>query len=73
MVMLPSGSYRDDSMLTPAANNALALTVPVPANVEMEGYGIPIYVNIRYPWTWHGVRPTPPVVPPDDPKSPLKR
>ena len=34
MVMLPYGSYRDDSMLTTAANNALALTVTVPANVE---------------------------------------
>ncbi|HZI32572.1 MAG TPA: glycoside hydrolase family 2 TIM barrel-domain containing protein, partial [Candidatus Binatia bacterium] len=44
-------------------------TIPVPANVEMEGYGIPIYVNIRYPWTWHGVKPTPPVVPPDDPNN----
>ena len=43
--------------------------IPVPANVEMEGYGIPIYVNIRYPWTWHGVKPTPPVVPPDDPNN----
>lgn len=44
-------------------------TIPVPANVEMEGYGIPIYVNIRYPWTWHGVKPTPPAVPPDDPNN----
>ncbi|MDD4870235.1 MAG: glycoside hydrolase family 2 TIM barrel-domain containing protein [Kiritimatiellae bacterium] len=24
--------------------------IPVPSNVEMEGYGIPIYVNIKYPW-----------------------
>ncbi|HEU5070349.1 MAG TPA: glycoside hydrolase family 2 TIM barrel-domain containing protein [Verrucomicrobiae bacterium] len=44
-------------------------TIPVPANVEMEGHGIPIYVNIRYPWTWHGQEPTPPVVPPDDPNN----
>ncbi|HKI69921.1 MAG TPA: beta-galactosidase, partial [Verrucomicrobiae bacterium] len=40
--------------------------IPVPANVEMCGYGVPIYVNIRYPWTWHGTQPTPPVVPGDD-------
>jgi len=43
--------------------------IPVPANVEIHGYGIPIYVNIRYPWTWHGVAPTPPIVPPGDPNN----
>ena len=44
-------------------------TIPVPANVEIEGHGIPIYVNIRYPWTWHGVKATPGIVPPDDPNN----
>jgi beta-galactosidase len=44
-------------------------TIPVPANVEMLGYGIPIYVNIQYPWTWHGVQPNPPFVPEDDPNN----
>ncbi len=44
-------------------------TIPVPANVELHGYGVPIYVNIRYPWTWHGTPPTPPVVPGDDPNN----
>jgi beta-galactosidase len=41
-------------------------TIPVPANVEMHGYGIPIYVNVRYPWRgpW-----TPPTVPGDDPNN----
>jgi beta-galactosidase len=40
--------------------------LPVPANVELHGYGIPIYVNIRYPWRgpW-----TPPLVPGDDPNN----
>jgi beta-galactosidase len=40
--------------------------IPVPANVEMEGYGIPIYVNIPYPWPkpWQ-----PPFVPEDDPNN----
>lgn len=40
--------------------------IPVPANVEMHGYGIPIYVNISYPWRkpW-----TPPFVPGDDPNN----
>src|SRR6266581_271468 len=33
-VMLPPGDYRDDAMLTTAANNALTLNVTVPAGVE---------------------------------------
>jgi beta-galactosidase len=44
-------------------------TIPVPSNVEMSGYGFPIYVNIRYPWTWHGLKPDPPFVPGDDPNN----
>jgi beta-galactosidase len=43
--------------------------IPVPGNVEMFGYGIPIYVNIRYPWTWHGIEPNPPYIPRDDPNN----
>jgi beta-galactosidase len=41
-------------------------TIPVPSNVEKHGYGVPIYVNIPYPWRkpW-----TPPFVPPDDPNN----
>src|ERR1039457_5223711 len=30
---------------------------------------LPIYVNIQYPWTWHGVKPNPPLVPEDDPNN----
>ena len=33
-VVLPDADFRDDSMLTTAANNALALNVTVPAGVE---------------------------------------
>ncbi|MBN2236461.1 MAG: DUF4981 domain-containing protein [Bacteroidales bacterium] len=33
--------------------------IPVPANWELEGYGIPIYVNIPYEWTKN---PNPPFV-----------
>jgi osmotically-inducible protein OsmY len=33
-VMLPEGDYRDDAVLTTAANNALAQNVNVPAGVE---------------------------------------
>lgn len=35
-------------------------TIPVPACWEMEGYGIPIYSNVRYP---HGANP--PYIPHD--------
>jgi beta-galactosidase len=38
-------------------------TIPVPANVEIEGHGIPLYTNIRYPWG----KPTPPIVDPAHP------
>src|SRR4051812_10145462 len=38
----------------PEFNDSAWKGIPVPANVEMHGYGIPIYVNIKYPWTWHG-------------------
>jgi len=34
MVILPAGDYRDDPTLTTMANNALALNVTVPADVE---------------------------------------
>ena len=38
-------------------------SISVPSNVELSGYGIPIYVNYHYPWRqpW-----TPPFVPGDD-------
>ena len=41
-------------------------TIPVPANVEMEGYGFPIYVNVKYPWKkpWN-----PPAIPADEPNN----
>jgi beta-galactosidase len=37
-------------------------TIPVPANVEVEGYGIPIYTNIPYPWK----EANPPFIPHDN-------
>jgi beta-galactosidase len=54
---------------TPGFDDSKWHTIPVPANVEMQGYGVPIYVNIRYPWTWHGVAANPPFVPEDDPNN----
>lgn len=32
-------------------NDSAWAMIPVPANVEMEGYGVPIYKNIQYPWS----------------------
>jgi hypothetical protein len=34
MVVRPASDYRDDPMLTTAANNALAINVTVPSGVE---------------------------------------
>lgn len=42
-------------------------TIPVPANVEMQGYGVPIFVNFQYPWTSKSSPPNPPFVPEDNP------
>ncbi len=60
---------RVDGFWKPDFDDSRWATIPVPSNVEMLGYGIPIYVNIQYPWTWHGVKPNPPVVPEDDPNN----
>lgn len=50
----------------PAFDDSAWATIPVPSNVEIHGYGIPIYVNIPYPWPkpWE-----PPYVPEDDPNN----
>jgi beta-galactosidase len=50
-------------------NDSAWTTIPVPANVELFGHGIPVYVNIRYPWTWHGAPANPPFVPLDEPNN----
>jgi len=43
-------------------NDAAWKTIPVPSNMEIQGYGIPIYTNIPYPWG----QPNPPFVPADN-------
>jgi len=53
----------------PGFDDSKWATIPVPSNVEMCGYGIPIYVNVKYPWTWHGTKASPPIVPDDDPNN----
>jgi beta-galactosidase len=37
-------------------------TIPVPSNMEIQGYGVPIYTNIPYPW----VKVDPPHIPADN-------
>ena len=50
----------------PGFDDSKWVALPVPSNVEKHGFGIPIYVNIQYPWAkpWR-----PPFVPPDDPNN----
>jgi len=38
-------------------------TIPVPSNIEMQGYGVPIYTNVKYPFIKEGERPQPPFIP----------
>jgi beta-galactosidase len=38
-------------------------TIPVPSNIEIQGYGIPIYKNMAYPWLKEGEKPKPPYIP----------
>jgi beta-galactosidase len=38
-------------------------TIPVPSNIEMQGYGVAIYTNSRYPWLQDRQRPDPPKIP----------
>ena len=42
-------------------NDSTWATIPVPSNPEVEGFGIPIYTNIAYPWKLAA----PPLIPPD--------
>jgi beta-galactosidase len=59
-------SERVPNFWEPGFDDSKWAKIPVPSNVEKHGYGIPIYVNIPYPWAkpW-----TPPFVPPDDPNN----
>jgi len=65
----PNHAGRVADFWKPAFDDSSWATIPVPSNVEMHGYGIPIYVNVKYPWTWHGVEPEPPFVPGEDPNN----
>ena len=39
--------------------------IPVPANLEFQGHGIPIYVNMSYEWVKPPAQPDPPRIPHD--------
>lgn len=62
----PTPAQRVAGFEAPAFNDSAWTTIPVPANVEMEGFGFPIYVNIKYPWKkpWN-----PPAIPADEPNN----
>jgi beta-galactosidase len=38
-------------------------SIPVPSNIETQGYGVAIYTNVGYPWVKSGERPQPPGIP----------
>jgi beta-galactosidase len=50
----------------PGFDDSKWTSIPVPSNVEMQGHGVPIFVNIKYPWTSKGVPANPPFVPEDN-------
>lgn len=47
---VPKPADRPLEFYRPTFDDAAWKTIRVPANVEVEGHGIPIYSNISYPW-----------------------
>ncbi|MEI6279109.1 MAG: glycoside hydrolase family 2 TIM barrel-domain containing protein [Verrucomicrobiae bacterium] len=47
----PKPDDRPADFWKPGFDDSEWKTIPVPSNVEIEGYGIPIYTNIAYPWS----------------------
>jgi beta-galactosidase len=56
---VPKPADRIVDFWKPDFNDTAWKTLPVPSNVELQGYGIPIYTNIKYPWKTA----TPPLIP----------
>jgi len=48
---VPKPSERPQGFWEPGFDDKKWKTIPVPSNVEIEGYGVPIYTNVTYPWT----------------------
>lgn len=59
---VPKPADRIPNFWKPDFDDSSWKTIPVPSNVEMQGYGIPIYTNIKYPWKTA----TPPLIPESD-------
>jgi len=53
----PTGFYKTDF------DDSSWKAIPVPSNMEMQGYGVPIYTNVKYPFLKEGERPQPPYIP----------
>jgi beta-galactosidase len=53
---------RPQEFFKPDFNDSAWKLIPVPSNIEAQGYGIPIYTNIPYPWG----KPNPPFAPADN-------
>ena len=47
---VPKPADRIAGFAQPDFDDSAWKTIPVPSNVELEGYGIPIYTNVQYPW-----------------------
>lgn len=47
---VPRPSDRIPDFWQPDHDDTSWSSIPVPSNVEVEGHGIPIYTNIKYPW-----------------------
>lgn len=55
----PTADARPARFHEPGFDDSAWARIPVPANVELHGHGVPIYVNWTYAWG----APTPPLVP----------
>ena len=55
----PTPDRRPLTFFEPSFDDAKWTAITVPSNLEVQGYGVPIYVNTTYPWG----TPTPPIVP----------
>jgi hypothetical protein len=58
---VPKPADRVADFWRPDFNDAAWKTIPVPSNVEVQGFGMPIYTNITYPWKVAN----PPLIPDD--------
>ena len=47
---VPRPAERPQDFQQPTFNDAAWKTIPVPANWEMQGFGVPIYTNVTYPF-----------------------